>query len=339
MMTSSSQTLDREIALRALTPRDLEAVVMIDAALSGGRGRRLYFERRLDAALKEPKRHVQFAAEYGGELVGYMLARKLAGEFGRAQPVLRLEVVGVRPMEQNHGVASRLLDRLAAYAVAHGITQIRTQSPWRNHSMLAFLDRSGFRLGRNYVLDAVVHDGRLEQVDPIASEHEAGAEVDYSAQSHNDFEALARDRAEVRSLAPDDLADIVRIDQHITGLDRSDYLQHVFSEALENSGVRVSLVGKHEGVLAGFVMARTDFGDFGRAEPVSVIDTIGVDPADAHHHIGLALMSQLFANLHALHVERVETLVAPQNLDLLHFFCRLGFVPAERLAFVKELAA
>jgi ribosomal protein S18 acetylase RimI-like enzyme len=88
---------------------------------------------------------------------------------------------------------------------------------------------------------------------------------------------------------------------------------------------------------AGFVMARSDLGDFGRAEPVAVLDTIGVHPAFGRRGIGLALLSQLFANLGALQIERVETVVAPRDLGLLAFLYRAGFVPSQRLPFVRAV--
>jgi GNAT superfamily N-acetyltransferase len=332
----------RGVSLRALTLHDLEGVVAIDTALSRGRSRRVYFERRLDAALKQPQLHVQFAADYDGALIGYVLARKLAGEFGRAEPALRLEVIGVRPIEQGHGVGRQLVDRLGAFALKHGIRELRTQASWRDHTMLGFLDAAGFALGRNHVLDCSVQSAAFGGSDSPEGEildfGRQGAEIDYSARAANDFEALARDRAEVRSLAPDDLPEILRIDRRITGRAREVYLEQIFAEALSDKGVRVSLAAKHEGVFAGYVMAKTDFGDFGRTEPVAVIDTIGVDPDAAHHGVGSALLSQLFLNLHALHVERVETVVTRENFDLLGFFYRAGFAPAERLAFVKPLA-
>ena len=84
-------------------------------------------------------------------------------------------------------------------------------------------------------------------------------------------------------------------------------------------------------------MARLDYGDFGRVEPVAVIDTIGVDPLRLRQGIGRALLSQLFMNLGALRVERVETAVAPGELGLMGFFCGAGFAPSERLSFLKPL--
>jgi len=90
-------------------------------------------------------------------------------------------------------------------------------------------------------------------------------------------------------------------------------------------------------VIVGFVMARADLGDFGRTEPVAVLDTIGVDPAFEHHGVGHAMVSQLFANLAALHIDRVETLLARSDLALLGFLYSTGFEPSQRLAFVRRL--
>ncbi len=48
-----------------------------------------------------------------------------------------------------------------------------------------------------------------------------------------------------------------------------------------------------------------------------------------------ALLSQLFLNLAALRIERLETLVAAEDLDLLGFLQGAGFSPGQRLAFVN----
>ena len=103
--------------------------------------------------------------------------------------------------------------------------------------------------------------------------------------------------------------------------------------------MRISLAAHADGQVSGFLMARMDYRDFGRAEPVAVIDTLGVDPMRERQGIGRALLSQLFANLAAIGVERVETLVAPGRLDLMGFFHGARFAPSERLAFVKRIAA
>ena len=104
-------------------------------------------------------------------------------------------------------------------------------------------------------------------------------EPDYSDASQDDAEALSRDRIPVRSLTAADFDAVVRIDRRTTGHDRSAYYRRKFDEALGESGVRVSVVAEQDGMVAGFLMARVDFGEFGRAATAAVIDTIGVDAA------------------------------------------------------------
>jgi ribosomal protein S18 acetylase RimI-like enzyme len=165
-----------------------------------------------------------------------------------------------------------------------------------------------------------------------------GPELNFSDPLADDFEALSRDRVPVRSLAVDDLGALIAIDRRLTGRDRAAYYQRKVEEAIAESGVRVSLVAEIEGRVAGFIMARVDFGEFGRAEPEAVIDTIGVDPLHAQRAIGSALVSQLLANLATLRVERVRTEVEWNQFGLLGFLERCGFRPSARLSFARPLA-
>ena len=129
----------------------------------------------------------------------------------------------------------------------------------------------------------------------------------------------------------------MRIDRHITGEDRRTYVQRALDEALRESGVRISLAARVDGVTAGYLMARADLGDFGRTEPVAVIDTLGVAPEYLGRGVGHALLQQLFLNLDALRIERVETVIAARASGLMRFFIAAGFAPAQRLSFVKRL--
>ncbi|OGA20323.1 MAG: hypothetical protein A3I01_10065 [Betaproteobacteria bacterium RIFCSPLOWO2_02_FULL_65_24] len=308
---SAAAAIAREgLTVRPLTPADLASVVAIDAELAG-RSRNAYFERRLAAARREPGMHLQLAVEEKGALAGYVLGRVLEGEFGRDQPELRLEVIGVKPAAQGRGLGAALGAALEKEARGRGLKEIRTMALWRAHALLRFLDRAGYRLARSHVLDC---------------------------EANTDFEPQLRDEVHVGVMEQGDLEGIARVDRRLTGRDRRTYLARLVDEAFTDSAIRVSLTARVDGGIAGFVMARVDLGDFGRAEPVAVIDTVGVDPLRAREGIGRALLSQLFANLAALRVERVETVVAPGNLDLMAFFYRAGLRPSERLAFVKPLA-
>lgn len=339
-MAVEVRSVTEPLEVRNLAPEDLDVVVAIDAGLTGRR-RRLYFQKRLDAALRQPKLHAQFAAVKDGVLAGYVLARRLTGEFGHTEAALRLEVIGVRSESRGQSIGRRLLAGLEAWARNHGVTELHTSATRRDDDMLRFLDRAGFRPGRNQVLDRAVHAGPIgewEVASSAAVEETRAPENDYSAPATDGFQALARDRVEVRSLAAHDLPAILAVDRLVTSADREQYLTDMLHEALADSAVRVSLVARRDGVTAGFLMAKTDFGDFGRTEPVAVVDTAAVHPQFARQRIGSAMLSQLFVNLQALHVERVETVVAGDNTGLLGFFNRAGFAPSQRLEFVKDFS-
>lgn len=162
-----------------------------------------------------------------------------------------------------------------------------------------------------------------------------GLDADYSDPDSDDFEALSRDVVPIRSMTANDLSGVVRVDRRLTGHDRTPYFEHKMAEALGESGIRVSLVAEMDGSVVGFIMARVDYGEFGHTDPEAAIDSIGVDPGFAHHHIGHALMSQLLANLAALRAERVRTVVNWDQFDLLAFLAHCGFQPAQRLSFTK----
>ena len=267
----------------------------------------------------------------------------LVGEFGLSRPALRLELVGVRADRRNAGVGQRLFDAMESWALRHGMVETRTAASWRDTAMLSWFDALGFELAPEQIVEGAV-DGGAERVEPADKGADkatalaaAAHEIDYGHLDANDHERLARDRADVRSMTPADLDAIARIDGGITGRQRLDYIAARLAEALADGGVRVSLTARCDDAIVGYLMARADLGDFGRTEPVAVIDTIGVDPAFAHRGIGRALLSQLFANLDALRVERVETVVPQRNLGLLAFLYKAGFVPSQRLAFVHRL--
>ncbi len=313
-MISRSPMPNPEASVRPLGAADLETLVAIDAAIAG-RPRRAYAERRLAEAGRAPELHVQLAIDEDGALAGYALARVLEGEFGRSDPALRLDMIGVVPAAQGHGIGAALGRALEDQARRRGIRELRTTASWRDPAMLGFLAALGWRSSRDHVLDCALADAR-----------------------ERDAEPPARDLHEVRALAAGDFEGVARIDRRLTGRDRSRYLRRALEEALGAPGVRASLAAVIDGAVAGFVMARADLGDFGRTEAVAVLDTLGVDPLRKGEGVGRALLSQLFANLGALGAERVETVVAADAAELLAFFARAGFGSSGRLAFEKPLA-
>jgi len=163
------------------------------------------------------------------------------------------------------------------------------------------------------------------------------AEVNYGKPPAPDFGPLARDRVPVRAMKESDLRALVAIDRRITGRDRSEYFKRKLEEALYESDVQVSLVAEREEGPVGFIMARVDYGAFGRVDPVAVIDTIGVDPEDRGQGVGRALLSQLLVNLTTLRVERVRSVVEWRDQDLFAFLDHCGFRPSQELCFDRVI--
>ncbi|MGO8996887.1 MAG: GNAT family N-acetyltransferase [Polyangiaceae bacterium] len=301
------------IEVRPLEKRDLDAVVALDKSIVG-RSRRGYFERRVASALRVPKTHLQIAAVGPSGLVGFILARVSSGEYGRPEPAVLLEAVGVAPSAQHAGLGRRLMGALGKKAEARGIRTVVTEADWRNHSLLKFLDGSAFRLAPRLLLERVVARMPLPDTD----------------------EAIEEMPPRIRHLRADDFDAVVRIDKLATGRDRSDYFRLKFDEALLESGIAVSLVTEDDGFVVAFAMVRVDLGDFGHIEPTATLETIGVNPSFSHKGYARDMLTQMIDNLAALHVDHLETEVAHDHFELMAFFCRFGFVPSQRLVWERR---
>lgn len=142
---------------------------------------------------------------------------------------------------------------------------------------------------------------------------------------------LETDAIEVRHLTLDDLESIVRIDREWTGRRRVEYYTLKLKEAERDTSVRISLVARIEKQVVGFVLGRLYYGEFGRAEPVAMLDSIGVSKTFAGRYVGEALLRQFRMNLEGLGVDRIQTEVEWSQFDLMRFFGRQGFRPAQRM--------
>jgi ribosomal protein S18 acetylase RimI-like enzyme len=140
-----------ELTLRPLTTDDLEDVVCLDQMLSGD-VRYGFFEKRLAAALRRPKKFVYIAACRGEKLVGFLITRLVGGDFGGDESVAVLDAIGVEPEAQGHGVAQALLHHLEDILRHKHVNELQTQTDWTNHGLIKFLDAAGFQRAPRLVL-------------------------------------------------------------------------------------------------------------------------------------------------------------------------------------------
>jgi ribosomal protein S18 acetylase RimI-like enzyme len=319
--------------IRPLQPNDLNRVIEIDQQASG-RPRGEFFAKRLQTALSHQGRFIALAVDVDDALQGYAIARLQGGEFGESGMAAVLDVIGVDDAHRHAGFGHNLIDGVVEYLEKREISELRTQVDWQDRGIVGFFAAAGFQLSQHLVLERGA--GREETDSSLDSElsdlrvDDSGM-ADYSDPDGDDFEALSRDKVFVRSMTDADLSAIVRIDEKLTGRNRHEYFEAKLDEALRETGVRVSLVAESDGLAVGYVMARVDFGEYGRAESVAVMDTLGVNPNQPGSGIGSAMLSQLLANLDALRVERVRTRVAWDQFALAGFFKRHGFQPAQQL--------
>lgn len=323
-----------DLQLRSLHRDDLDRVCGIESRITG-HSRRGFLEKRFAAAAESPDGFIACAAARDGKLAGYAIARIQEGEFGAPGAVAALDVVGIDPDAQGRGIGKALLAEMERRMKDRGIETLRTQVDWENPAMIRFFSSTGFRLAPSQVLERDTSPLR----ETIRETGSAGPEGRSPVRAAGgDYEPLSRDRVPVRSLLENDLAAVVRIDRKLTGRDRSAYYAAKLREMLTESGIRVSLVAEEDGFVVGFVMARVDFGEFGKVDKAAILDTIGVHPGFAGSGIGHALLSQLFLNLSTLQVETVLTQVSPENVDLQRFLYSCGFHPSQRLVLSKTVS-
>ena len=295
----------------------IDTVVELDTTTNASQ-RRDFFAKRFEAQGKHPQAFISIGATEAGEMVGFACCHMLKGEFGSDELIAVLDAMAVKPESQGQGVGHELMAQLMSEIRASGGKELQTQAGWNQPEVLDFFAGTGFRMAPRLILERVT--------------------LDYNDPSRDEFDDLSRDKVMVRSLSNDDLDQVVRIDKKITGHDRREFYQRKFQEVLYESGVRLSLAAEIDGLVVGFMMARVDFGEFGRTASEAVIDTLGVAKAFRSKHVGHALLAQLLGNLVTLQVDSVRSEVEWNNFGLLGFLESCGFAQSQRLALSCELA-
>ena len=128
-----------------------------------------------------------------------------------------------------------------------------------------------------------------------------------------------------RRLREADLAAVVRLDARLTGRRKPAYWKTVFREFVAPGRARVGLAASDGAHLHGYLLGEVRAFEFGSA-PCGWIFAVGVDPDQAHHGIGSALVAEAARQFHRAGVSTVRTMVGRTDIALLAFFRSNGFV-------------
>jgi len=126
-----------------------------------GRNRGMWYERKLERAVRDSDVNVSLGAEHEGILVGAVLGAVHYGEFGIPEPVAVLDTILVDPLHARRGIASAMLKALASNLTRLGVDRIRTEVPW-NDPLTRFLGTHGFALAPVLVLERSLVPGTPE---------------------------------------------------------------------------------------------------------------------------------------------------------------------------------
>lgn len=143
----------------------------------------------------------------------------------------------------------------------------------------------------------------------------------------------------LRPLTPDDLDQVVAIDQAVSGNARKRFFAKRLAGTPASADAFVHVGVTHGDALCGFAMAHVLHGEFGRAAVVAVLDALAVTPESGGRGVGRMLLEELNAGLRRLGVQSLQSQIDWRNHDLMHFFDAAEFSLAPRLALERPVAA
>jgi ribosomal protein S18 acetylase RimI-like enzyme len=139
--------MKKDIYIRNLEKRDLEAIVAIEALVTGI-ARPDYWEKRIEISEAIRPHWASLVAEWDNRVAGFLLGRAGELEFGLPGTVAWIEIIGVHPAYRRRGIAQDLIEQFAISAEDHGIKTIFTLVNCNQSEMQTFFSRVGFVQGK-----------------------------------------------------------------------------------------------------------------------------------------------------------------------------------------------
>ena len=143
----------------------------------------------------------------------------------------------------------------------------------------------------------------------------------------------------IRLMTVDDFDALVRIDEKVLKVSRSDYYKVKFERAVQSPDyLPTSLVAEAaDGTVVGFIMGELYIGEYGISQEKATLDTIGVDPDCQNKGVGKLLIDEFIEHLKTLGVQKINTLVDESDTRLTHFFNANHFSPSRTINLERAL--
>ena len=142
----------------------------------------------------------------------------------------------------------------------------------------------------------------------------------------------------IRLMEAGDFDAVVEIDGKILKTSRPEYYEQKFEKLFQSKDyLPVSLVAEADGKVVGFVMGELYLGEYGIFQEEATLDTIGVDPDYRHQGVGEQLINEFVGHLRDVGVQKINTLVAWNDTDLIRFFSANRFSPSNTMNLERTL--
>jgi ribosomal protein S18 acetylase RimI-like enzyme len=130
------------VTIRPMMRSDIHDVLALDRKLSGGRT----LLSHKDMAATEPggPLDLSFIAEIDGKVVGFIISR-IAYLMIPLTEVCLVQGILVDPDHQEHGIGSKLFEKLLDFCNEEGIHTVRSLVDERNSELRRLVERLGFR--------------------------------------------------------------------------------------------------------------------------------------------------------------------------------------------------
>ena len=134
-----------------------------------------------------------------------------------------------------------------------------------------------------------------------------------------------------------DIEQMIELDRDLGAGKRSDFFHKRLQAMDQTPEAYIGLVAREDSVFCGFLLAHILRGEFGAAQPVAVLDALGVQAEKQGLGIGDQLVQTLKAAARAQGCGELRTQASWAQQDLLTYFASAGFSLAPRT--VLERAA